>query len=394
MSVAIEVKKWIDRAALVPLLPVLTVAKRLTTRRPAAPRDEPRRILLVKLWGIGNLAMVLPLCRAIRARHPRAAIEILTLEQNREMVVGCRDLDAVHFFDPRGLPLRGLLALARSLRARRYDLWIDFEQFLRTTALLAFLARPHFAVGFATRRQHRHGVYDRAVALDVVARERGEHMVHGFRALIEAAGIAPPESLACFAPRSRAAARRVAARLATWRSESRPLVVLHPGSGDHFEGRRWPGASFARLADLLVARLKAEVIFTGTAAESAIVARARKRSLAPTADWSGSLSLVELSELLARADLLVSNDTAPVHLAAAHGTPQVALYGPNVPAIYGPLDPRATALTTELGCSPCIVNDNAKTSFCRVPLCMRSLDPVRVFEHAAAQLERRRERCH
>ncbi len=385
MSTRIEIQKWIDRAAGVPLLAPFAVAK---NRRRAAPREIPRRVLLVKLWGLGNLTMFLPIARALKERDPRVVVDLLTLESNREFAAPCEYVDDVLTFDAKsgsGLPILQLLRLAMELRKRRYDVVLDGEQFLRATALLTAFSRPAFSVGFRTAGQARHHLYDVAVPCTTQ-----RHMLHGFRDLARAGGLALSDEPARYVPRSIAAARRVTDRLATWRHGDRPLVVLHVGSGDNFIGRRWPIASFARLGDLLVAREGAEIVFTGTAAEAPLVARARRSMTAPSVDLAGRLSLLEWIELLAASNLVVANDTAPVHFAAALDVPQIAIYGPNSPRLYGPLAPRARVMYLDLACSPCLLNTNAKSSFCTRPLCMSAIDPLAVLStaHELLALER------
>ncbi|MBI4880142.1 MAG: glycosyltransferase family 9 protein [Planctomycetes bacterium] len=382
MSFAIEVKKLADRAAGVPLVLGLRSLDRLLSRR---PRDAGplRRVLCVKLWGIGNLTMILPLVKAVHQRHPGARIEFLTLPANRAFLAACPWIDEVLLFSPAGAvrPLLALAALALRLRRRRYDLILDFEQFLRSTALLARLARPRLSVGFRTAGQLRHGLYDLEVPHDC-----GRHMALVFGDIVRAAGVPCGDAPALFVPRSAAAGARVARLVEDWGLGRRPLVVLHAGSGDNFPGRRWPAESFARLADLLAEARGAFVAFTGTAAERRLVARCRALSSAPSADLAGRLDLLELIELLARADLVVSNDTAPVHLGSALAAPLIAIYGPNTPRLYGPLSAAARVFYSALACSPCITNSNAKTSFCRAPLCLRSIRPAHVAAAALAML--------
>ena len=139
--------------------------------------------------------------------------------------------------------------------------------------------------------------------------------------------------------------------------------MLHPGSGDHFPGRRWPAARFAQLASALAAERGARLVVTGVAAERSLAAEVAR----PTGAWNacGRLSTDELLALLAEADLLVSNDTGPVHLADLLDTPTVALFGPNTPWRYGPRRPGSVALFADLPCSPCLDDRSMKHSACR-----------------------------
>jgi ADP-heptose:LPS heptosyltransferase len=162
-----------------------------------------------------------------------------------------------------------------------------------------------------------------------------------------------------------------------------PLFLLHPGSGDNFLGRRWATESFAALADHLVERHGGTVVVTGTAAEAPLAEAVRAAALRGdrVRSAAGRLGVRALAALCARATLVVSNDTAPVHLASAAGRPVLGIYGPNTPVLYGPLSPGSVAFYHRTPCSPCLTNFNYKTSFCRMPVCIRS---VEVAEVAAA----------
>ncbi|MBK6939960.1 MAG: glycosyltransferase family 9 protein [Planctomycetes bacterium] len=381
MSLRIELKKLLDRRLGRPLLAALTRGRHPAA---AAPPTQPRSILVIKLWGFGNLAMVLPCADALRRRFPDARIDLLTLASNATFARSADVFHEVLTFDPGGtigVALR-LSRLSRQLREREYDLVVDFEQFLTTSAILVALARPRFAVGFETPGQHRHLAYDLAVPY-----REDRHMSRIFQGLVAAVGADVQGPAPLRVPRCVDAAARVDALLRAWPIGARPLVVLHAGSGDHFEGRRWPLDHFARLADDLVRERNAFVVLTGGRSERTLVTELSRKIGAPHRSVAGLFSILDLIEFLARADLVVSNDTAPVHLASALGRRVIGLYGPNQPRLYGPLSQGSRAFYLGLGCSPCITNSNAKTSLCRVPLCMRAISPALVASAALAALD-------
>ena len=105
--------------------------------------------------------------------------------------------------------------------------------------------------------------------------------------------------------------------------DPRPLVVMHPGASDG--RRRWPSVSFAQLGDAL-AEAGARIVLTGTGAEAALVADTAARMQEPSTNATGRLDLNGLTGLLARADVVVSNDTGPLHLAEALGRPTAGIY--------------------------------------------------------------------
>ena len=116
---------------------------------------------------------------------------------------------------------------------------------------------------------------------------------------------------------------------------------------------------------------------------------ARAAGDAPVTDLCGRLDTRALLALLARADLLVTNDTGPLHLADALGTPAVALYGPNTPHRYGPRLPVSRAVFADLPCSPCLDDRSMKRSSCRRYRCMEALSVAAVARACTAALSGR-----
>ena len=327
-------------------------------RRPLP--EAPRDVLFLRLWGLGNLALLAPLFAAARPRRLR----LLTLARNRAFVAGqFPGLELLPLHEPHDP--RAPLALLSALRRRRADppdVVVDCEQFLRLPALLVRRACRAPIVGLDTPGQQRAPLLDRAVAHDSL-----RHAGATFDALGRAAGLPPADRAWRLAV---PAERRERLRLLLPPGDG-PLVVLHPGSGDHFPGRRWPAARYARLAAALAAERGARLVVTGGAAERALAAEAARG----TGAWNacGRLSTDELLALLDLADLLVSNDTGPVHLADLLGTPTVALFGPNTPWRYGPRRPGSVALFADLPCSPCLDDRSMKHSACRSFACMQAL---------------------
>lgn len=381
--------KAVDRHAGMAVCAVLAGLR--FVRELVAPRTdtvEVRTILCVKFWGLGNVVLLLPVLRSLRQRYPAARIVFVTLARNREILESCPHVDRRVYVDDRG-PLRLLgTYLAAACRAfrERPDLTIDFEQFARASAILAVLARSRQIVGLDTPGQGRSVLYHKRVRYD-----DAQHMGQTYLDLARSAGVADsvyrPEPFEVGD-----AARREADALVEREGRPAPLVVVHPGSGDNFQGRRWPAQSFASLADRLVRESRARIVLTGSAAEGPLVREVLSRMEEPgrAVDASGRLSVLGLAALVARSDALVTNDTAPVHLGSALGTAVFALYGPNTPRLYGPLSAGSHAFYRALPCSPCLKNTNYKTSHCRLPVCIQDIPVGEVFERVAAHLAQRR----
>ncbi len=345
---------------------------------------SPDTILLVKFWGLGNIVLLLPVLRLLRRRFPDSRIVFVSLARNRELLDACADVDERVYVDDRnGLKLMTTL-IAAAVRARRVhpDVCIDFEQFARASVVLASLAGAKQLIGLDTPGQGRARLVHKLVRYD-----DKQHMGQTYLDLARAAGVderlyrptRPPVG-----DLDRAEAREVLGPLAT---AAGPLLVIHPGSGDNFQGRRWPTANFAALADRLIETLGARIVVTGTRGEAALTS-AVVSAMAHgerAVDAAGRLTVLGLTGLLEGATGLVTNDTAPVHLGSALGIPVFAFFGPNTPRLYGPLSAGSYTFYRALPCSPCLTNMNYKTSLCRMPVCIRDItvDEVhaRIVQH-------------
>ena len=348
---------------------VCALLQPLRWSRARAPQDvEPERVLLIKFWGIGSLQLLTPAVGGLRARHPRASIVLLTLSENEAFARGLGLFDQVATLDVRaGRGLRGwartfarILALALALRRTRFDRVYDFEFFTRFSSLIALATGARDLRGFAAPHVWRGGFHTTTVPFN-----RYWHVARNFRALAggEDASDVLPDDLRPYrvepSDRERVRAKLDAARLPS----GRPYVVLNPNAGRLSLERRWPAPAFAELARALGEEDDTPVVLVGGKGEAEYVGGIA-RAVGPLApglvvDLSGALSIGELAALLEGAGAVVTNDSGPMHLAAALGAPTVGLFGPETPVMYGPIGPRARALWKPPACSPCInVHDN------------------------------------
>jgi ADP-heptose:LPS heptosyltransferase len=381
--VSVSAAKALDRIAGAVLLKALAPLR--AWRDLARSEDElrgVRRIVAVKFWGVGNAALLLPVLRLVRRRYPAARLDVVTLAGNRPLFAGVADRVLTVRTRPLGFAALDLARALAVLGRDRADLGLDFEQYVRSSQVLLSLARVRQIVAFDTAGQRRAGLADVRVPYD-----DGRHTGQTFLDLARAAGVRER----VYRPGGLAAAPDPAARAEAWCANAgvgpgRPMVVLHPGSGDNFPGRRWPTRRFGLLARRLVDR-GAIVAVTGERRERGLTREVAEASGRALHDLAGTLDLEELIALLARARLLVSNDTGPVHLASALGVPVLGLYGPNTPLLYGPLSAGSRAFYDPPPCSPCITNFNYKTSRCRNAVCIRAIDVDAVADEAVRLLD-------
>jgi len=383
--VSLQLAKVLDRvaggAALRALRPLRTLEDMLGRY---GPRGPVRRIAVVKFWGVGNVALLLPVLRSLRRRYPSAELTAVTMPGNAPLLRGAVDRVLAVRMRPLHACVLDLARAAGALRRLRVDLALDFEQYVRTSQILLYLAGARQTIAFDTPGLGRAALADVRVPYD-----DARHVSESFLDLARASGVKEELYVPGGIEVDDAASERAALWARARGAPPRPLVILHPGSGDNFPGRRWPTRRFGLLARRLVDAEGAVVAVTGGADERGLAREVAEASERPVEDLSGALPLDDLVALLARASLLVSNDTGPVHIASALGVPVLALFGPNTPRLYGPLSPASASFYEPPPCSPCITNFNYKTSRCRNPVC---IDAIALEAVAFAAVERLRAR--
>ncbi len=322
------------------------IARPLRTRRLA---DRPRRILLLRIERIGDLLMVLPAIADVRALAPEAEIDLVVGSWNAALagavpaVTHVRTLDAAWLArDGGGIGLASLVRAGLLWRGTGYDLAINFEPDLRSNLLLA-MSGAAWTAGYASGG----GGHLLDVALDY---ETADHTTDNARRLVQSVfGRAPAhrrggDLVVPVEAHQRAAALILHAR--------RPLVGLHVSGGRAI--KQWEPDRFAETAARLVTATGATIVLTGSHADRPIVDRVKSRlPAANVIDVAGESDLLTVAAIIDTLDLLITGDTGPMHLAAAVGTPIVAVFGPSDPARYAPRGIHDRVVRVALPCSPC-----------------------------------------
>jgi ADP-heptose:LPS heptosyltransferase len=358
-------------------------SRRATT--PPLPMEaplRPRRVLAIKFYGLGNIALLLPVLGALRRGLPDAEIGFLTIEGNRELLERTDVVDNVHGVrvDSYGALVRSFWDVLREIRARHYDVVVDFEQFVKLSTIVAFLSGARERIGFNTDGQRRGWLLTRRVVYT-----DSEHMTRIFMRVLR-----PLRVDTSVAPVSVTVEPAEHKRVAEMLSEHGvaqghfPCVAVHVGSGPNFYEvplKRWPMQHFAAVCDALVERHGAAIIFTGRGADEAAIIREAIASMKhPAIDSCDQLSIGELLALLQSCDFTLCNDTSIMHLSATMGTPVAAIFGPTNPLQYGPGGEGHVVIYKDLFCSPCLTNYNLKVSYCSDPICVRMIEPDEMLE--------------
>jgi heptosyltransferase-1 len=349
--------------------------------------EEPQtvNILIVKLSAVGDVIHTLPSLAALRRCYPDADITWVVEEAAADLLAGHPDLDRVIVSGRkrwinelrRGrviAPLREIILFIRDLRRRRYDLVIDFHGLLKS-AVIVLLSGGKRKLGYDSQQELSGLFYNEKIPEDM-----GKHAVDRYLDFVR--HVAGKSGAACLAatPEFRIAIgekekRRAEALLNEQAAgyslgKDRPrFVAVNPVA--FWETKLWEEEKFAGLCDRLREELGIGIVLTG--GESAPLERICRKMRTKAVNLGGRTTLRELACIYREAALLVTTDSGPMHLAAAVGTPVVALFGPTDPARTGPCGPGHRIIRKGLSCSPCF------RKRCETPRCMTDISAEEVF---------------
>lgn len=359
--------------------------------------ESVRRILIVKLDALGDLLMTSPAIRSLRRRFPMAEVHLLVQTGVAPLARFLPGIEAVESL-PCGFLLHGpkrlrrclawLLALGR-LRRRRYDLILDFSSLFHSAAAAWAGGAPlrlgfyrHVPLGFFSTEGFGH-FYTHEFAL-----EETTHYADRMHRLAAAAGAeADPGGWRIHLNEDlREAAGRLLAEQGIGEGDG-PLVVVSPGA--KWAPKRWGEGGFAEVVDLLQGRGWRAVLIAGPDEEELLGSLRSACRTSPAAIWPPA-PLGTVAALLEKADAFLGNDSGPMHMAAAVGTPVVALFGPTVPGRTGPRGSPFIPLYAALECSPCPLYFTRTRCHRGHNYCMDGFRPPDVAAAVDLSIERRR----
>ena len=336
------------------------------------------KILIVKLSAIGDVIHTLPALNAIRKKYPDARITWLVEEAAADLVVGHRALDRVivskrkrWLKNPhRAETLPDICKFLRELRDTRYDLILDFQGLLKSGILIA-LAKGGRKIGFDKGMEHHEHSYiflnERVPPVDMEVHALTRGMM-----LLESIGIQSREVVFNLpvSDQDRNIANDLLMQHGIKTLEL--LVAINPMA--KWETKLWDNLKFSNLADRLIEQANADVIFTGSQEDSEAIEDIISKMKSEAANLSGKTDLKTLAVLYEKASIVVSTDTGPMHLAAAIGTPVVALFGPTAPWRTGPFGASHKITRANLECSPCFKRQ------CNTIDCMKQISVEQVMD--------------
>lgn len=344
------------------------------------------KYLIIQSAFPGDVVLTLPVAQVLARAGRGAEVHMLVTPRAADLLRNHPDVHRVIRFEKRGRDagLLGLMRVARLVRRERFDCAIIPHRSMRS-ALVAFLGGVPRRIGFDRSA-------GRFLLTQVVAYDASAHEVTRNLRLLVPLGIepAPAERPRLYPPEDDL--RLVDSALAGWKhAAATPLVAIAPGSV--WKTKRWLPERFEALAGKLLERGYAVVLLGGAEDAEACRRIARACGSDRVMSMAGQLSLLQSAAMLRRAAVLVSNDSAPMHLAGGVGTPVIAIFGATSPSYgFAPAGPRDRIVEIEgLACRPCAIHGGA-----RCPIgtfeCMERIGVDRVLQEVTALVARPREK--
>lgn len=347
------------------------------------PLGPVRKILVTKYMGMGSILLATPTLRALRQAYPESRLVFLTFQGNARFAERLPLIDEVRYFRTSSFVALGsdLWTTLRELRRERFDLVLDLEFFARFSTIVSYLIGGTMRFGYYLPKLWRGDLLTHQIHFNPY-----RHVTEVFAAQLAPLGITVSDfSLTPPQTPPGAAESLVVLLRAQGVLEGERLVVINVNASDLSMERRWPHGHFRALLQAVATMPGRRLILVGSPGEAAYVgelyndlnSEIKERVL----NLAGRLSLDEFVALLRRAKLCITNDSGPLHMAAALGVPTVSFFGPETPDLYGPVGEGHEVFYAGLYCSPCLNVYNAKRAMCGGDnRCMQAIDAEAVID--------------
>jgi lipopolysaccharide heptosyltransferase II len=341
---------------------VLTAARNLILGVTGEEEEPIRNILIVRTDRIGDVILSTPVIKALRESHPAAHIAMMVAPYAKDIVDGNPYLDEIILYDKdvRHKGWRESIAFARSLKVKQFDLAIILHPTNRVHLITSFANIPrrigyNYKMGYLLTDPLKH-------TKPLGRKHELEYNLDVVRAL----GIEPKDKQ-LYMPIKPDSERWVNEAFAHFGiNPADKLLAIHPGAS--CLSKIWPLDRFADVADRLREKYGFRVLIVGGPKDRETTFNLCRAMKEPGIDLGGKTSVSQLASVLKRCRLFLSNDSGPVHIASAVGTPVIAIFGRGQPGLsprrWGPLGPKDKFLHRETGCLVCLAHNCKKGFWC------------------------------
>jgi len=335
-----------------------------------------KKILIARTDRIGDVILSLPAIKAVRKAFPGDYIAIMVQPRIDDILKGNPDIDEVIVYD-KNKKHKGVLknlGFIKWLKAKKFDMVLNLHSTKRMN-LLCFLAGIPVRIGYAR------GKADFLLTDKIkYTKKLGEkHEVEYSLDVLRHLGISPEFSLPYIYIQSEdeKKADEILGDLGINKGEK--FAILHPGAS--CRSKMWPLENFAKTGDMLVEDLKIKAMINLAPDQAWLGEKVRAMMKNKPVFFCEPTTLGELAALFKKASLVISNDSGPVHIAAATRAPVISIFGRNQPGLspvrWRPLGDKSVAIHKDVGCVECLAHD-CKKGF----LCLEAIKPEEILEEA------------
>lgn len=328
----------------------------MTTRQ--LGQQPLQRILVRSTNWIGDAVMTTPALAALRCHYPNAEIVLLANALVAEMFQFHPSVDRVIVYDKKGWHqgLKGMLRLVKEIRAEQFDGAFLFQNAIEA-ALIAGLARIPRRAGYTTDGRRLLLNYP----VKVTAADKLLHHSDYYLGLLTRLGITGGDGKLCLA---------CSDAEQQWAQSILPgnnIITINPGAA-YGSAKRWLPERFAAVGNFLAKRYDARILLTGGPGEIEIGNDIAAAMDCHPVNMIGKTSVREMMALLAQSRLLVTNDSGPMHVAAAFSTPIVAVFGPTDHTTTCPASENVKIVRKQIDCAPCLLRQCPTDHRCMVEI--------------------------
>ena len=340
-------------------------------------RDSKMNTLVIQTAFIGDAILTLPLIQTLKRNYPQSSIDVVVVPRTAEVFLNHPSISEIIPYDKRGRDkgIKGFLRLYSKLRKKNYELIIVPHRSLRS-ALLTWLLRPKLSIGFD--RSSGSWWFKKIVHYDSAAHEIERNL-----SLLNPLRISSDESIL---PRLHPSVQdgQVVDSIMDDFGLNKQASIIAIAPGTIWNTKRWPADRFAAACKQLSTTKCDAVVLLGGKEDYALCAEIMTISRSAKGfNAAGKLTLLQSAELIRRCKLLISNDSAPMHIAVAVGTPVIAIFGATVPEFgFAPRGPYDVIIEIKgLKCRPCSIH-GGKHCPIKTFECMLAISPETVVNTA------------
>ena len=333
-----------------------------------------KRILVIKLGAFGDVILITPSLRALRSKFPNAQIEVLIKNDFKDVLQLCPYIDDMIILKNKGLfeIIKNIIVI----NGKGFNYSVDFQN-NNLSHLIAYAAGIKQRLGFKNKKSGfllNRGIKD--------TRKNCDPVTHQFQVLKSLGLEGNQDKTLELWPSVHDQSNIREFLKHSWLSNNQMLIGINALASPRWVSKIWNLESYAQVADRLASKFNARIVFTGTKHSKSDIDEIIKHTQCKPVNAAGITSLMGLSVLIKRCSVLITVDSAPMHIAAAQNVPFVALFGPTDPTRHLPFAEKFALIRKELACSGCY------KPRCYRKNCMRDITVDEVYEAAVSLISK------